>query len=62
VLEQLQNRPTFEQQWPDTWQESLAKGKRRVLQLERIRGDSYNLADILGQDPDIRKWYDSIPT
>jgi len=62
VLIQLKQRPTFEEQWPDTWQEGLAKGKRRVLQLEEIRKDSYTLADILKQDPEIYEWYNTIPS
>jgi hypothetical protein len=37
VLLQLKNRPTFEEQWPDTYQQSLAKGRARMLQLEQIR-------------------------
>jgi hypothetical protein len=60
VLQQLKDRPTFEEQWPDSFQKGLAKGKRRVLQLEQIRGDSYTLADILKQDPEIYEWYNSI--
>jgi hypothetical protein len=60
VLLQLKTRPTFEEQWPDTYAESLAKGKRRVLQLESIRGDTYTLADILKQDPEIYEWYQAI--
>jgi hypothetical protein len=62
VLLQLKQRPTFEQQWPDTWQQGLAKGKRRVLQLEQIRKDSHTLADILKQDPEIYEWYNTIPS
>jgi len=60
VLLQLKQRPTFEEQWPDTWQEGLVKGKRRVLKLESIRQDDYTLADILKQDPEIYEWYKSI--
>lgn len=60
VLEQLQNRPTFAEQWPTEYQSALAKGKRRVLQLETIRGDTYTLADILKQDPEIYEWYQAI--
>ena len=62
VLLQLKSRPNFEEQWPDTWQQGLAKGKRRVLQLEKIRKDTYTLADILDQDPEIAKWYANINT
>jgi hypothetical protein len=36
---------------------SLAKGKRRVLQLEQIRKDTYTLNDILQQDQEIYEWY-----
>jgi hypothetical protein len=60
VLLQLKNRPTFEEQWPEQWPAGLAQGKARVLQLEQIRGDTYTLADILKQDPEIYEWYNSI--
>jgi hypothetical protein len=62
VLLQLKNRPTFEQQWPAEWQAGLAKGKRRVLKLESIRGDDYTFADILRQDPEIYEWWQNIRT
>ena len=60
ILVQLKTRPTFAEQWPDTYQVGLAQGKQRVLQLEQIRGDTYTLAEILKQDPEIYEWYDSI--
>jgi hypothetical protein len=59
VLSQLKNRPTFEEQWPDTFAESLVKGKARVLKLEQIRGGT-TLADILQQDSEIYEWYTNI--
>ena len=62
VLLQLKTRPTFEEQWPDSYTKGLAKGKRRVLQLEKIRGDTYTLKDILGEDKEIQDWYESIVT
>jgi hypothetical protein len=62
VLQQLKTRPTFAEQWPDTYQQGLAKGKRRVLQLEQIRGDTYTLHDILKQDAEMLEWYESIIT
>jgi sulfatase maturation enzyme AslB (radical SAM superfamily) len=60
VLLQLKQRPTFEEQWPDQYQAGLAKGQRRVLKLEQIRGDTFTLADILQQDPEIYEWYQTI--
>lgn len=60
VLLQLKQRPTFEEQWPDAWQQGLVKGKVRVLKLEQIRGDTYTMADILKSNPDIYNWYQAI--
>ena len=62
VLLQLKQRPTFAEQWPDQYQAGLAQGKRRVLKLEQIRGDTYTMADILKQDSEIYDWYQAIPT
>jgi len=60
ILLQLKNRPVFAEQWPDTYQAGLAKGKERILRLERIREDSYTLRDILSTDKEILEWYESI--
>jgi hypothetical protein len=60
VLLQLKDRQTFAEAWPDTYVPALAKGKRRVLQLEQIRGDKFTLVDILKQDPEVYEWYNSI--
>ena len=62
VLLQLKNRPTFSEQWPDTYQAGLVQGKQRILQLETIRGDIYRLEDILSKDANIGAWYESIVT
>lgn len=60
VLQQLKNRPTFEEQWPDEYAAGLTRGKARVLELERIRSDNYTLEDILKRDSDVREWWKSI--
>ena len=60
ILVQLKTRQTFQEQWPDSWKESLDKGKARVLQLEHIRGDEYTMADILSTRPKVYEWYKSI--
>jgi hypothetical protein len=62
VLLQLKQRPTFEQQWPDSWQAGLVKGKQRVLKLEHIRDDTYTMAHILQPNKEIYDWYQSIAT
>lgn len=60
VLLQLKTRPTFAEQWPDTYQQGLARGKARVLQLESIRKDSVTLDTILQPHRHIHDWYQSI--
>ena len=62
MLLQLQSRPTFEEQWPDTYRAGLAKGHARVLKLESIRTATTDMATILGQRPDVKKWWDQIGT
>ena len=62
IFVQLKNRPTFEEQWPDTYKEGLALGKRSLLKLEEIREDKFTLADILKRDPEIYEWYQNIAT
>lgn len=60
VLLQLKTRPTFEEQWPDEYLTAIAKGKQRVLQLEKIRKDRYSFRDILEARPEVLHWYDNI--
>ena len=60
VLTQLKSRPTFDEQWPDTYRESIAKGKRRVLKLESIRTATTSMAQILSARPAVKKWWDQI--
>ena len=60
VLLQLKTRPTFEEQWPDTYRAGLAKGKARVLKLESIRTQSITMAEILAQRPAVLDWWNKI--
>jgi hypothetical protein len=60
VLEQLLARPTFQESWPDQWQQGLLAGKQRIQRLERLRGDTYTLGDILSQEPALGEWYEAI--
>ena len=60
VLLQLKNRPTFEEQWPDTYQAGLVKGRARVLKLESIRTQKVTMADILSSRPAVLEWWNKI--
>jgi hypothetical protein len=62
ILVQLKTRPTFEEQWPDTYKQGLAKGKARVLQLESIRTQPITMREILSARPEVLEWWDSIET
>ena len=62
VLLQLKQRPTIQEQWPDEYQTGMQKGKRRILQLEKIRSDSFTLDNILGEDQEIHEWWKNIRT
>ena len=60
MLEQLKSRPTFAEQWPDTWQAGLSKAKFTVDNLEAYRQDTYKLEHILAQRPEVLKWWQAI--
>jgi anion-transporting ArsA/GET3 family ATPase len=60
MLTQLRTRPTFEEQWPNEYRVGLARGRDRVLKLESIRTATTDMATILGQRPDVLKWWNEI--
>lgn len=60
VLTQLKTRPTFAEQWPDTYQAGLHRGKQRILQLERIRGDTLTFGEIMSLRPQTQEWWNNI--
>ena len=60
ILVQLKTRPTFAEQWPDTYKQMALKGKLRTLEIEKIRNDKYTMRDILAERPDALAWWDSI--
>jgi len=60
VLTQLKQRPTFQEQWPDQWQNGIVKGKERVKKIELIRKDKFTFDDILANDKEIYEWWQNI--
>ena len=62
MLMQLKNRPTFAEQWPDTYNKSIVRGKQRILKLEQIRTQKITIADILSQRPAVLEWWNQIET
>jgi hypothetical protein len=62
ILVQLKTRPTFEEQWPDSYKDGLRHGKERIEKLEKVRKDVYTMRDILSERPQVLAWWDSIET
>ena len=60
VLTQLKMRPTFQEQWPNEWEQGLKKGKARIERLEQIRKDTYTMRDILSMREDALQWWEAI--
>ena len=60
MLVQLKTRPTFAEQWPETYLEGQRKAKFTVRNLEQFREDKYTLDDILAGRPDVQAWWRSI--
>ena len=60
ILVQLKTRPTFEEQWPDSYRQGLANGRDRVLQLESIRTQQITMEQILADRPAVLEWWNKI--
>lgn len=60
VLAQLKTRPTFAEQWPNEYQTGLIRGKKRILELEKIRNDKYTMHNILSTRPLVLDWWNAI--
>ena len=59
TLEHLKTRPTFEEQFPDTYKREAKEGKAHLLKLESIRKDvKIKMEDILVGD--VLKWWKNI--
>jgi hypothetical protein len=61
-LEALKNtRKTHAEEWPDTYQAALKRGKSWVQQLESIRGDTTTtMRSIYSRNPKLLDWWDKI--
>jgi hypothetical protein len=61
ILEHLKTRPTFAEQFPNTYIAEAKSGKKHLLKLESIRKDAkLTLREILSARPDVLEWWDNI--
>jgi hypothetical protein len=51
---------TLEEEWPDAWQDGMAKGKGLCLTYERIRTQKITMKEIMGLRSDTFDWWNSI--
>jgi hypothetical protein len=59
VLTNLKSRPTFEEQWPDTFAESARRGKNWYKQLDQIRQGN-TIEYILSKDKRLVEWWNNV--
>lgn len=57
-LENLKQRQSFDEEWPDTYQQGLKNGKGQVQFLEGIRKCNITFRDILNESA--KEWWDAI--
>ena len=59
VLENMKHRPTFEEQWGEWAEKEIPNGKKRLQELDKIRGGT-DMEYILAHDQRLLKWWNSI--
>ena len=57
TLREMKNRPTFEEQWPEKFEQEFVKGRTYQERLDRIRQEQYRLEDIYSQDKELYNWW-----
>ena len=57
TLLQLKTRPTFEEQWPEQYQQGIRRGKQRILRLEKIRNHETTFTDIMAERLEVLEWW-----
>jgi hypothetical protein len=61
VLEHLKTRPTFAEEYPDSYIEAAKRGKRHLLKLESLRPDAkLNMEQILANHQPALDWWRKI--
>ena len=51
---------TLEEEWPDAWEDGLAKGKGLCETLESIRDQKTTMAEIMSVREDTNEWWQGI--
>jgi len=63
TLKEMKTRPTFAEEWPDTYREEFLRGKGTQARLAQYRGDGkqgrLTIEDIYSARPEILKWWNN---
>ena len=58
VLKNLKERPTFQEEWSDEYEQGILKGKQRMAKIDNLRKTSYTIDNILNGE--ILEWWKTI--
>jgi len=58
ALKDLKDKPTYQEEFPDTWEEGLRRGKKRVEKLDQRRNT--DIRKILSKDKEVLEWWTNI--
>ena len=57
TLKEMKSRPTFAEQWPESYKKAFKNGKQYQKQLDAIRKDTLNLDKIYKMDDELYQWW-----
>jgi hypothetical protein len=57
TLKEMKHRPTFAEQWPDSYKQGFRNGKNYQTRLNAIRNDKTNLDTIYNLDSELYQWW-----
>lgn len=58
-FEDIKSKKTYDEMYPD-WEDGVRKGKTRLLEVDRHRGDEGKIEEIFSQNKDLYDWWTSI--
>ena len=57
TLREMKQRPSFEEQWPDTYEQKFKNGKGYQDRLDQIRQEQFRIEDIYKDDKELYDWW-----
>jgi ArsR family metal-binding transcriptional regulator len=57
TLHNMKERKTFQEEWPDEWQQGMKNGNHYHATLDRIRQEPLRIEDIYKQDAELYDWW-----